>query len=112
MGSLFEVIVKEILPTARSLVAKKLIQDYGLSQKETASRLGISQPAVSQYKRDLRGSRIHILENNPEVLEKINEIAKRIASGQLTQEKASIEICGLYKFIKPEDLNIEELLNV
>ena len=112
MGSLFEVIVQEILPTARALVAKKLIQAYGLSQKETASRLGISQPAVSQYKRELRGSRMHIFKDNPQVIEKIDEIAKRIASGQLTQDKASLEICGLYRFIKPEDFNIEEFLGV
>ncbi len=112
MGSLFEIIVQEILPTARALVAKKLIANYGLSQKQAASKLGLSQPAISQYKRDLRGSRVHIFKDNLQVMEKIDELAKRIASGELTQDRASLEICGLYKLIKPEDLNIEELLNV
>lgn len=50
-----EIISQEFLPVLRAVMAKELAA-CGLSQKEIAESLGISQPAVSQYLRDLRGS--------------------------------------------------------
>jgi len=112
MKSVFEVIVQDVLPTARALVAKRLIETYGLSQKQAAERLGLSQPAISQYKRELRGTRIHIFNNNQKILDKIDSLAKRAAGGEMNQVQISLEICGLYKFLKPEDFTeeIEEYL--
>lgn len=49
-----EIVCEEILPAVRSIVADRLVEDYGLKQSEVAERIGVTQPAVSQY---LSGSR-------------------------------------------------------
>ncbi|MUV91085.1 helix-turn-helix domain-containing protein, partial [Halapricum sp. CBA1109] len=43
-----EVVVEEFLPTFRSLLAEAL-RERGLTQREVADQLGISQSAVSKY---------------------------------------------------------------
>lgn len=49
-----EVITEELLPAIRSLIASELHESYGLNQSEIARKLGVTQPAVSNY---LNGSR-------------------------------------------------------
>ncbi len=44
-----ELIVKTVLPTIRASIAKELIEEHGMTQKETARILGLTTPAVSQY---------------------------------------------------------------
>ncbi|MBL7160249.1 MAG: hypothetical protein ISS93_00145 [Candidatus Aenigmarchaeota archaeon] len=91
MKTVFEVISQEVLPCMRSLVAKKLI-DQGFSQKKAAETLGLSQPAVSHYKRDLRGKRAGIFVNYPQLLEDANGIAVRVASQEISMDQATSEI--------------------
>ena len=93
----YELIITELFPAARALIAKKLTDSYGLSQKEAAERLGVTQPAVSHYTRNLRGYRNEFLKENSPVEFKINEIAKKIASGETKMEMASLELFELFK---------------
>ena len=44
-----EIISQDFLPVLRSAIAKELAS-MGLNQKQVADILGISQPAVSQYR--------------------------------------------------------------
>jgi predicted transcriptional regulator len=82
-------------------MAKRMIEKYGLSQKQAAQKLGISQPAVSQYKKELRGYKAGLIENNIHALKIIEELARKIAHGELTQQEASMEFCELCKYIRP-----------
>jgi len=91
MRTVYEVVSQEVLPCLRALVAKKLIEG-GFSQKQVADRLGLSQPAISQYKRDLRGRGTGVFVDYPQLLEDANAIAKRVAAGELSMEKATSEI--------------------
>ena len=43
------------LPVIRKEIAESMINDYGLSQKETAEKLGITPAAVCQYVSKKRG---------------------------------------------------------
>jgi predicted transcriptional regulator len=56
MKSPCEEISKDLIPTARALLVKDLVERHNLSQVEIANRLVITQPAVSQYLRSLRGT--------------------------------------------------------
>ena len=49
------------LPVIRKEIAESMIHDFGLSQKETAKRLGITPAAVCQYVSRKRG-RINIVD--------------------------------------------------
>ena len=50
------------LPVIRKEIAESMINDFGLSQKETARRLGITPAAVCQYVSRKRG-RINIVDD-------------------------------------------------
>ena len=70
-----EYIVWNGLPIIRRGLAKAMINRYGLSQKKTAEKLGISTAAVSQYLSGKRGKRDV---NNIEILNEIEISAERI----------------------------------
>lgn len=91
MKSVFEVVSQDVLPSLRALVAKRLM-DSGFSQKQIADRLGLSQPAISQYKRDLRGKRTDLFVDYPQMLDDANTIAKRVAEGEIGMDQATMEM--------------------
>ncbi len=70
-----EYIVWNGLPIIRKGIAVSMIDDYGLSQSETAEKLGISPAAVSQY---LSGKRGNINITNKELCKEFNKSAERI----------------------------------
>ncbi len=81
MRLLCEVIAFDILPAARALIAKRLTDTYGFSQKEAAEAMGLTQPAVSQYKSNARGHKIEAFTGSPEAMMAMDELAKRISHG-------------------------------
>lgn len=95
-----EIAVKRIIPVARAMVAKKLIEGYRLSQVETSKRMGISQPAVSQYKANLRGRGTDAFADDARFVEIANDIAKNIAEGRLSAGNLEGEMCRFCKLIQ------------
>ncbi len=73
-----EIEVWYVLPSIRRELSKELIR-LGLTQKETALKLGITESAISQYIKDKRASEIKFDEN---ILKKIRLAAKKIAKGK------------------------------
>lgn len=63
------------LPVIRKEIAESMINDFGLSQKETAERLGITPAAVCQYVSRKRG-RIDIADES--ILKEIKTSAQSI----------------------------------
>jgi len=87
-----EVVVKDILPAIRAMLVKELIEHHHLSQVEVASKLGITQPAVSQYLRMLRGAgRDRILLKNIEKY--VQMLADDIARGKLKRKQIIERYC-------------------
>ena len=107
-GPFCEIMVKEVLPVLRSLLAKRL-SEFGLSQKKVAEKMGTTQPAVSQYKKGLRGSKTNMLEDNREVLERVDQIAKKLASGQLGAQDVSFEFCEICGLLEKDNAFLEKL---
>jgi predicted transcriptional regulator len=107
MKPVCEVMVMEVLPGIRAMVARKLVEKHGLSQKAAAERLGTTQPAISQYKREIRGSKIKSLESSPRLIEMIDSLASRTAGGKLSQEEISSEFCSVCRFMRTSGLVCE-----
>ncbi len=99
-----DVLIKEVLPAARALVSKKLVEAYGMSQKQASARLGITQPAISQYKRGLRGNKLDIFNKNPKLLDMVEEIAKGVASGDISKQAFTLELLRLCEYVASEGL--------
>ncbi len=70
-----EVIVWYILPAIRREITKFLIEEHNLPQKDIAQRFGLTEPAISQYKKGARGD----IEFSSGIKEKVKEAARSIA---------------------------------
>lgn len=104
MKPLCEVIVQVVLPSVRALVAKNLIENYDLTQEDVAEKLGMSQPAISQYCRALRGSRVKVLLGSSVVKSEIEKICKKIASGEIKSDSITKEFCKICRVIREKDI--------
>ena len=87
-----EYIVWYGLPIIRRGIAKSMVEDYGLNQKETAKKLGVTSASVSLYLSGKRGKEDIIDE---ELCKEINISAKRII--QRCNEFTISEICRICK---------------
>lgn len=92
-----EVIAFDVLPAVRALVARELIEKYNLSQKKAASLIGVSQPAISQYKNDIRGMHTNIIKENSKLLSMVEEMARAMAAGEIDNLRSTISFCKICK---------------
>jgi len=82
-------------PTIRKKIAESMMDDFGLSQKEAAEKLGISSAAVCQYVSRKR-ARIEITDDY--FLNEIRQSAENIIAGG--SEHMIIETCRICKIIR------------
>jgi predicted transcriptional regulator len=68
-----EVGVKTVLPALKALMARNILEKYGMKEKQVAEILGLSQSAISRYTTKDRGN-IIALENQPEVQKIVSQI--------------------------------------
>ena len=107
MKPVCEVIVQEILPSVRAMVAVKLTKSYGLSQEQAARKMGTTQPAISQYKREIRGHRSGVFRRNPKLMEMVDGMTEKVAKGELTSMDITLEFCGICRYLRTHGLMCE-----
>lgn len=100
MKPVCEYMNSEVLPGFRALVAKKLMEDHGFSQTQVAAMLETTQPAISQYRRELRGRKTELFTGNPNLIELLEKITKSIASGEVKPDQTGFEFCKVCKFMR------------
>ena len=93
-----EFMIWEGLPFIRKELAKSLIYNFGLCQREAAELLGLTPAAVCQYLSKKR-CKINIVDKK--ILTEINKSAKKIIN--YDKSTASIETCRLYQIIIKKD---------
>ena len=83
------------IPVIRKEIAESMINNFGLNQKETAKKLGVTPAAICQYMSKKRG-KIKIID--VQMLEEINTSAKRI----IQNNGASVisETCRICKIMR------------
>jgi len=101
-----EVAVKCGLPAIRAMIAKQLMTNHGLKQAETARVLGVSQPAISLYYRKIRGKAIN-LENDSEIRNSIERLAKRLSKGNLSNTEFISAFCDICSQMRAKGLLCE-----
>ena len=103
-----EIVSKNVLPALRSVIAKELVS-YGLNQTEIAKKLGVSQPAVSQYLRYIRGKpKSNKIMDNEKVYAEIKKFCKKIKDSNMSRVYLSLEVCKICKLIRKEKLLCDE----
>jgi predicted transcriptional regulator len=85
-------VISEILPSFRAIIANKLLEK-GMTQKEVSKLLGITQPAISQYKSGLRGLITEKMLKNERFMEYLNDIADKVYTNKLDINLKTCQIC-------------------
>lgn len=99
-----EILLQVVIPAIRAEIVRKLVTDHGLKQTEIAEKLGITQPSVSQYVSGTRGHCPDFIKENPEVQEYIDEVAEKIASGEMEGEDISMcEPCRILRMVLEDE---------
>jgi uncharacterized protein len=70
-----EIEVWYIIPALRRELARVFVEEYNLSQKEVAGLLGVTEAAISQYKKSKRATEF---KSSSDMDIKIQETAKKI----------------------------------
>ena len=99
-----EVIVSDVLPAMRAVLANELSKTYGLSQVQISKKLGITQPAISQYRRELRGQRAKIILSNEKIMNFIKKLAHDLALSEMDSKELHKQFCLICKKIREEGL--------
>ncbi|MBT8172252.1 hypothetical protein KJN74_05220 [Candidatus Bathyarchaeota archaeon] len=106
-----EIIVRSVLPAFRSLVARRLIENYKLSQVNAAKKLGTTQASISHYLYSKRGEKmLKKLEASPSIQTIVTEIAEGIATDNIGPFDAMQHFCKICETMKAGDL-IPEINN-
>lgn len=93
-----ELVVFELLPTARGELAKELVKVHGNTQAKVAVLFGVTSAAISQYIKGLRGGNPYI-DNSRYRQEFYNQIS--ISADNMSKgSDLTTELCILCKFVK------------
>ena len=101
-----EIVVWYVIPAIRSELAKELL-NLGMKQKDVSELMDITQPAVSQYITDKRGSGIKL---NDDVRAMIKQFARELSEGEATKADLISRTCNICKNVKTVD--VLEQLNI
>ena len=101
-----EIVVWYVIPAIRSELAKELL-NLGMRQKDVSELMDITQPAVSQYITDKRGSGIKLDDN---VRKMIRDFARELSEGEATKADLISRTCVICKHVKTSD--VLEQLNI
>lgn len=81
-----------------------MIEKHGLTQAETAKKLGVTQPAISQYLHEERGAKIEILQDSHEIPPIIDDMARKIVESNASTPAVLDEFCDICKIIRSKEL--------
>lgn len=84
-----EIAVWYLLPVLKSELAKELVSS-GLSQREVAEKLGVTQAAVSQY---ISGKRGNGIASTKYMGQDIKKLAKRMVSSDVSEDDIVEAFC-------------------
>ena len=99
-----ETVARYVLPAFRSLVAKKLLEEYNFTQLEAARALGTTQAAISQYVHSKRGNKglRELTDILPKIQSAAAETARRIATEKIGKEEIMLDFCRLCVSLREE----------
>ena len=95
----YEIVAKSALPALRAMVAKRLQNDYHMTQQQVAGCLGVTQASVSNYARKTRGMMVN-LEGDRTVAKAADMIAKELSSEEPDSREALKSMTEVLDYIR------------
>jgi hypothetical protein len=81
-------------------MARELMNNYHLKQQQVADLLGITQPAVSQYIREARGTKVRVMEKHKKLMDMIDDLASDLVNEDLKPKEFQQRVCDICRYIK------------
>jgi hypothetical protein len=101
-----EEFVRNVLPTARSLIARKMLKERGLTQVQVATVLHVSQASVSQYLNARRGEKLMTkLANDPDVNKFLDRLVDDLLDESTPDEHKESLMCDLCALVFKKHLD-------
>ena len=95
----YEIVAKSALPALRAMVARRLKDDYHMTQAQVADRLGVTQASVSNYARKTRGMMVN-LEGDTTVTKAADKIAKELSLSEPDRREALRSMTEVLDYIR------------
>jgi uncharacterized protein len=95
----YEIVANSALPALRAMVARRLKEDFHLTQQQVARRLGVTQATVSNYARKTRGMMVN-LEADSTVTKAADRIAKELSSEHSDSREALRSMTEVLDYIR------------
>jgi len=89
-----------VVPAMRRELARVMVEELGLSRRQTSEKLGITEAAISQYLKNKRGYKIILSTHSMKTLKSTAERISRFSD----DKKISKEFCSLCHRIRSEAL--------
>ena len=99
-----EIVTVSVLPAIRSIMTRELLTTYKMTQQEAAEALGLTQPAISQYNRQSRGSKVKLLEDQKEIMNLIKGLTKDIVDKRVDAREINQKFCQICKEVRNKRL--------
>ena len=93
-----EYMIWDGLPAIRKEIAESMVKHFGLSQRETAKKLGVTPSAVCQYLSKKRGN---ITTFDESIIKEITISAERIIE---KEDIVIFETCRICKILRPREV--------
>ncbi len=101
--------INEIMPAIRAAIAIRMLE-RGFTQKEISEKLGITQPAISQYKQKLRGGLLEKVRGSKAMEKYIDSLIKEITEDGLDVNTRLCSICGKARMNRVVEVDRDEFL--
>ncbi|MEM1983111.1 MAG: hypothetical protein QW596_02335 [Sulfolobales archaeon] len=89
-----EVYARTLLPALKAMIAKELVNVYGLTQWSVTKTLGMTQPLINYYLSGRRGSKfLDILSRSEEIRSYVKNAAALIAKGEVDSGLIFCSLC-------------------
>ena len=95
----YEIVANSALPALRAMVARRLKEDFHLTQQQVANRLGVTQATVSNYARRTRGMMVN-LEGDKTVTKAADRIARELSSEHPDNREALKSMTEVLDYIR------------
>ena len=95
----YEIVAKSALPALRAMVAKRLQDEYHMTQQQVAKRLGVTQASVSNYARKTRGMMVN-LESDSTVSKAADRIARELSLANPDSREALRSMTEVLDYIR------------
>lgn len=91
-----ESVVWKALPAIKSALAQALVKE-GMTQVQVSKILGTTEATISHYMKGERGSSAVLGQH---VQDAIDDLAKRINKGSLSEQQITKSVCGICQIVR------------